>query len=472
MAGDSYDVAIIGLGSAGLTAAQTAARLGLSTVAIERGRLGGDCLWGGCIPSKTLLASAKVAATARDAKRFGVDVGEVIVDRDAVWARIKEVQGQIAEADDNAQNYSDLGVDVREGPAQFVTAHQLDIGGERIRARHTIIATGSRPRIPNIPGIEDADPLTTDTIWELPAPPKELVIVGAGAAGVELAQGFARIGTAVTLVHRGEQILPLEEPSLAELLAKRLAGDGVKLVSEAKIGEVALVEGGTRRVMGTAGSGDLMLETSNLLVCCGREPNHEAIGVRGVGIDVSPEGIITDQRSRTTARNVYAVGDVAGRRHTHTAGYDAAQAVRDIALPGAGKQALGIPWAIFTDPELGHAGLTFSQAHERFPNKKVERMQRDLAQSDRARTDGDSPGRLVAISMNGKVVGVHLLAPGAGEAIGGIQASVSRRRRFTGLADQIEAYPTRTLELQRLAGERALEFAVKVRNQLPGLLKR
>lgn len=465
-------MAIIGLGSAGLTAAETAARLGLSTVAIERGRLGGDCLWGGCIPSKTLLASARVAATARDAKRFGVDVGEVIVDRDAVWERIRAVQAQIADADDNPARYAQLGVDVREGAAQFVTARELDVGGERIRARHTIIATGSRPRIPDIPGIEDVDPLTTDSIWELPAPPRELVIIGGGAAGVELAQGFSRIATNVTLVHRGERILPLEEPSLADLVARRLAADGVRLVGEATVTEVAVVEGGTRRVMGTAGGGDLMLETDNLLVCCGRVPNHEAIGVRGVGIDVAGDGVLTDERSRTTARNVYAVGDVAGRRHTHTAGYDAAQAVRDIALPGAGKRALGVPWAIFTDPELGHAGLTFEEAHRRFPAKKVERMQRDLEHSDRARTDGDPPGRLVAVSMNGRVVGVHLLAPGASEAIGGIQASVSRRRRFIGLADRIEAYPTRTIELQRLAGERALEFAVKVRNQLPGFLRR
>ncbi|MEI6662743.1 MAG: FAD-dependent oxidoreductase [Actinomycetes bacterium] len=472
MAGETFDVAVIGLGSAGLTAAKAAAQIGLKTVALERARLGGDCLWGGCVPTNTLLASAKVAATVRDAARFGVETGEVRVDGKAVWQRIRAVQEQIAETDDNAEIYEQLGIDLRIGPARMTGSHTIDVGGETIRARKIIIATGSSPRLPEITGLEAADPLTSESIWNLEAPPAEIVILGAGSAGVEFAQGLARIGSRVKLVHRGERILPKEEPSLAALLSERLAGDGVELIANATINEVSVVEAGTTMLSGRVGDRDLLLETPQLLVCCGRKPNVETVGLRAVGIDIGEEGVLTDDRSRTTIRTVYAVGDVAGRSHTHSAGFDAAQAVRDIALPGAGRRSPGVPYAIFTDPELGHAGLTFDEARETFPGKRVERIERDLGDSDRARIDGDPPGQIVAITVAGRLAGVHMLAPGASESLGGIQGSVSRRQRFTGLAEQVEVYPTRTIELQRLAGERALEFAVRIRNQIPNFLRR
>ena len=462
-----YDVAIIGLGSAGLTAASTAAKLGLRVLAVERGRAGGDCLWGGCIPSKTLLASARVAAIARDAKRFGVTTGEVEVDPKAVWRRIHEVQEQIAMTDDNIEHYIEMGVDVREGPARLVGSRAIEVGGERFPARKIIIATGSRPALPGIDGIEAVDPLTTDTLWDLSAPPAEITILGAGPAGVEIAQGLQRIGSKVTLIHRHERILPRHDPALALLLMERLAEDGVRLIGEAEIEQVQQVESGSTMLTGLVAGEERSFETERLLVCCGRLPNFESLDIEGVGIDHGDLGILTDERLRTSAKSVYAVGDVAGRGNTHTAGFDGAMAVRDIAFPGAGRRAAGVPDVVFTDPELATAGLTFAQALERYPRRRVERIERDLAGSDRARTDGDPPGRVVLVSAGGRLVGAQLLAPAAGEAVGGFEAAVKARTKIPKLAERIEAYPTRALEFQRAAGDRSLERAARIRSWLP-----
>ena len=462
-----HDVAIIGLGSAGLTAASTAAALGLRVLAVERDRAGGDCLWSGCVPSKTLIASARAAALARDVGRLGVRVGEVEVDRDAVWKRIADVREEIAASDDNLDRYRELGVDIREGPARLAGTRAVEVGGEAYRARRIVIATGSRPRLPDIEGITAADPLTTDTLWDLPAPPAELAILGAGPAGVELAQAFNRIGTKVTLIHRHERILPRHEGSLAEVIEQRIADEGVDVIAGVEVESAQQVEAGVRRLTGRLDGEDWSLESEQLLVCCGRLPNVESLDIEGAGIDHATEGILTDSRSRTSAKRVYAVGDVAGRSFTHTAGHDAAVAIRDLALPGPGRRAAGVPSVVFTDPELATAGLTYEQALERFPRKRVERLERDLAASDRARTDGDPPGRAVVVAAGGRVVGVHILAPGAGEAVGGLQREVVARTRLSAMARRIEAYPTRTIEVQRAIGDRELERARRIRSWIP-----
>jgi pyruvate/2-oxoglutarate dehydrogenase complex dihydrolipoamide dehydrogenase (E3) component len=330
-----------------------------------------------------------------------------------------------------------------------------------------VIATGSRPRLPDIAGITAADPLTTDTIWDLPAPPSDLTILGAGPAGVELAQAFARLGIEVCLIHRYERILPRHEPSLAAILEERLASEGVELVGGVDVTEIQQVERGARMLTGRRNGEEWSHEANALLVCCGRSPNLESLDIEGAGIDHASEGILTDDRSRSSAKCVYAVGDVAGRSFTHTAGHDGAMAIRDMALPGAGRRAAGVPSVVFTDPELATAGFTYDQAIERFPRKRIERLERDLANSDRARTDGDPPGRVVVVAAGGRVAGVHVLAPGAGEAVGGLQREVVARTRLSSMARRIEAYPTRTLEVQRAIGDRELERAKRIRSWIP-----
>ena len=458
---------VVGLGSAGMTAATTAAALGMKVMAVERNRAGGDGLWSGCVPSKALLASARVTAIAREAAAFGVETGPVKVDGDAVWARIRDVQQQIAIAEDNVELLVERGVDVREGPARLLGPRAVEVGGERYTARRIVLATGSRPRLPAIEGIEQADPLTTDTVWSLPTLPGSITILGAGPAGVELAQAFNRLGTAVTLIHRHDRILPRHDRAISLLLMERLADEGVRLVGEAEVEQVQQVESGTSMLTGLVGGEERTFEAEHLLVCCGRRPNFESLDIEGAGIDHGDEGIMTDTRSRTSAKSVYAVGDVAGRTDTHTAAYDGSMAVRDFAFPGTGRRAAGVPSVVFTDPELAHSGFTFAEAMERFPRRRVERIERDLADSDRSRTDGDPPGRVVLVSASGRLVGVSLLAPGAGEAAGGLHREVVARTRITELARRIEAYPTRAFELRRAAGDRSLERSARVYSWIP-----
>ena len=472
-----YNVAIIGLGSAGLTAARTAAALGLRVVAVDRGKAGGDSLWAGCIPSKSLAASARAASAARDAGRLGITVGEVTVDRAQVWKRIREVQDSIASTDDNLEHFRELGVDIRQGPATLVGMRGIRVGDELIRARRIVIATGSRPLIPEVEGLAAADPLTPDTLWQLPEQPEDLLILGAGPTGVELAQAFAQLGTKVTLVHRYERILPAEDPILAELVEERLKADGVEIVGSATAIEAAQIERGTRRLTVELPPEDptdpesekveRSFESPHLLVCCGRHPNFEALDIEGSGIDHGDDGILTDERSRTSARHVYAVGDVAGRGHTHTASYDGGQAIRDIAIPGAGRRAAGVPWVVFTEPELGHAGLTFAEALARYPRRRVQRFERDLALSHKGRTDSDQVGRAVVVTVNGRVAGIHILGHGAGEAIGGFQRDVATRVRLRRMSRNIEAYPTRSVEVQRIAADTELDFVRRVRSWVP-----
>ncbi len=426
-----------------------------------------------------MIASARAAAAARRAGQLGISVGEVTVDGDRVWQRVRDVRDEIARSDDNIEHYRELGVDVREGPARLVGAKAVQVGDEVIKTRRIVIATGSRPRLPDIEGLAASDPLTTDTLWDLAELPKEILILGAGHSGVETAQALAQLGTKVTLVHRNSRILPSEDPILAELVEEQLRENGVEIVPRAIATEATLVEQGTRRLtveIEPEDDADLddpdsvqerSFESANLLVCCGRAPNLEALDIEGAGIDHGDEGILTDFRSRTSAKQVYAVGDVAGRGHTHTAGYDGAQAIRDIALPGPGRRAAGVPWCLFTEPELGHAGLTFEEALKRWPRKRVQRYERDILLSDRGRTDDDLPGRAVVVTVSGRVAGVHLLARGAGEAIGGFQREVTERTRLRDLATRIEAYPTRAIEVQRIAGDDATDFARRVRAWIP-----
>ena len=462
-----YDVAVIGLGSAGLTAVSTAARLGLTVLAVERGSAGGGSLWSGSIPSKTLIASARVAQIARDAERFGVKTGEVEVDGEAVWKRIRDVQQQIAISDANLERYVEKGIDVREGPAQLVGQNGIEVGGERYRARKVLIATGSRPRLPQIEGIEQVDPLTTDTLWELPSLPSDLTILGAGPAGVELAQALQRLGTKVTLLHRHDRILPQHDRALALMLMERLAEEGVTLIGDVAIELAQQVESGTTMLTGLVDGEERSFETPNLLVCCGRLPNIESLDIEGAGIDHGEEGILTDDRSRTSAKPVYAVGDVAGRTDAQTAAHDAAMAIRDVTFPGAGRRAAGVPTVVFTDPELATCGSTFEEALRRFPRSRVERIERDLSTSGRARTDGDHPGAVVLVSAGGRLVGVQMLAPCAGEAIGGLHREVIGRTKVVKLANRLEAYPTRTVEFQRAAAARSADRAARLRSWVP-----
>lgn len=456
---ERYDLTVVGLGSGGLVAADFAAALGLRVAAVEAHRIGGDCLWTGCVPSKALLASAKVAHHMRTAGRYGVAAVEPDVDLEAVWRRIKDVQRSIATTDDSPEHLQQKGVEVVMGRATLRGPHQVEVDGRVLETRYVLIATGSRPAVPDVGGLDRAGYLSSETIFELDRPPASLTVIGGGPIGVELAQACRRLGLRVTLLQRGPRLLPRDEPELAEVVAEVLRGEGVDLHLSAEVHGVT-AEDGAHVVRAGAGGEELEVRAEGVLVAAGRTPNTEGLGLEGLGVSVGRRGIETDARSRTRIPSIYAVGDVAGRHlFTHAAANEAAAAVRDMFFPGSGKPSGQVPWCTFTDPELASVGLTASAATEQHGADAVRTWRRELTQSDRARADGATAGRIVLVTVKERLVGAHVLAPAAGEMIHELALAVSERRRLRELAGLIHVYPTVSTSFQQIAAEAAYEHA-------------
>ncbi len=451
-----YDLVIVGMGSGGLVAGEFAASLGLRVAAVERSRVGGDCLWTGCVPSKALLASARTAHHLRTADRFGMKAVEPEIDLAAVWRRIRAIQEEIAETDDNPARYEAMGMEMIRGEARLTGPNAVAVGGRVLQTRRILVCTGSRPATPQVPGLEDAGFLTSENVFELESPPRSVVMVGGGPIGVELAQALNRLGIGVTLLQKGDRLLPREEPELAELLRGILEGEGVDVRLGAEISRVAR-EGELKVVESSNGE---RFRAEEILVATGRTPATDGLGLEEAGVAVGPRGIEVDGRMRTNVSSVYAVGDVAGRYHfTHSAGHEGAMAVRDMFFPGRGRVSDLVPWTTFTDPELAHVGLTAAEARERHGAEKVAVERADLSHSDRARADGTSEGRIMLVTARDKLVGAHILAPAAGELIHEPALAIRQGMKLRDLASLIHVYPTMATSINLLAAEAAYRHA-------------
>ena len=451
-----YDLVIVGMGSGGLVAAEFAASLGLRVAAVERHRVGGDCLWTGCVPSKALLASAKVAHHLRTADRYGLEAVEPEIDLAGVWRRIRAIQEQIAETDDDPARYEAMGVELVRGEARLAGENAVAVGERMLETRRILLCTGSRPATPAVPGLEEAGFLTSENVFELERPPRSVVVLGGGPIGVELAQAMNRLGIRVTLLQRGDRLVPRDEPELAELLAGVLEDEGVDVRLGAEASRVTK-ERELKIVESTNGE---RFEAEEILVAAGRTPTTDGLGLEEAGVDVERHGVVVDRRMRTSVSSIYAVGDVAGRYlFTHTAGHEAALAVRDMFFPGKGKVSELVPWTTFTDPELAHVGLTSAEAEEQHGAKKVAVARVDLSHSDRARADGMTEGRIVLVTARDKLVGAHILAPAAGEMIHEPTLAIRQGMKLRDLASMIHVYPTMTTSINLLAAEAAYAYA-------------
>jgi len=450
-----HDLIIVGMGSGGMVAAEFAATLGVKVAVIERSRVGGDCLWTGCVPSKALLASAKVAHHMRTADAFGIEPVEPRIDTAKVFERVRAVQAAIAATDDDPERFRAMGLDLRIGEAATLTGpHSVRVGDEELEAKHILLCTGSRPAQPPIEGLAEAGYLTSETVWEIERAPESLAIIGGGPIAIELSQAFRRLGTTVTVLQRGPRVLPRDEPELVDRLVARLRGEGVALHLGAQAERVTVEDG--MKVVHAEGA---HWAAQELLVAAGRRPNVDGLGLEALGIEVTPRGIKVDDRSRTSVPSVYAVGDLAGRQlFTHSAASEGVKAVRDMFFPGKGRFDNLVPWATFSDPELAHAGLTIAEATERHGDD-VEVWRMDLAHSDRARTDGSEDGLIVVVCVKRKIVGAHILAAAAGELIGELALAIERGMRFSDLASTIHVYPTLSTSIAQLSGEAAFEGA-------------
>ena len=300
MARARYDLVIVGMGSAGMTAAEFAATLPIKVCAVESDRVGGDCLWTGCVPSKALLASAKAAHTMRHADRFGLTAVEPEIDRARVWARVRAVQAQLAATTDAPERFAALGVELRFGEATLTSPTTLAVAGEELEAKHVLLCTGGRPAIPPIPGLEEAGYETTESLFALTDPPASIVLIGGGPIAVELAQALVRLGTAVTVITDQPGILPREDPQLVALLSARLREEGVDLRLGAPVERIEVEADGKRVVH----AGGRAARAEMILVATGRTPSVDGLGLEALGIDATAAGIAVDDGQRTRAKSV------------------------------------------------------------------------------------------------------------------------------------------------------------------------
>jgi len=459
-----YDLVIVGMGSGGMVAAEFAASLGLKVCVVERDRVGGDCLWTGCVPSKALLASAKIAHHMRTADAFGITAVEPLLDTAKVWARVRAVQERIAAIDDDPERFRAEGIEVLIGePARLTSATTVKVGGRELETRHVLLCTGSRPTVPPIDGLTEAGFLSSETLFELERAPASVITIGGGPIAVELAQALQRLGVEATLLEREQRVLARDEPALVDLLVRELRGEGVDLQVGVEITRAEVADG--RKVLhGTVAGEPRRWEAEELVVAAGRTPNVEGLGLDEVGIECNDAGVVVGDDMQTSLKGVYAAGDVAGRHlFTHSAAYEGVRAVRNMFFPASARKDYAVPWCTFTDPELAHAGLTEAEARARHGEDKVEVWREDLEHSDRARADGAEAGAIIVITAKGRIVGANILAPAAGEMIGELALAIHEGIKLADLGSVIHVYPTLSTSIGRLGGEAAFRGAQRYR---------
>ena len=441
------DLCVIGAGAGGLAVAAGAAQMGASVVLVERGEMGGDCLNVGCVPSKSLIAAAKLAHQGRSGGELGVALAPRI-DFAAVGESVARVVRRLA-PHDSAERFEGLGVKVLRAEAGFVDPRTMRVGDVEISARRFVIATGSSPAIPQIQGLDRVPYFTNETIFANRALPRHLIAIGGGAVGIELAQAYRRLGADVTVLDAGP-LLPHDDPELVAPLANILAEEGVALRPSTAIS--AVEHDGDRIVVILAGGE--RIAGSHLLVAAGRRPNTAALDLAAAGIAASERGITVDARLRTTNRRVYAIGDVAGGpQFTHVALYHAGIVIRNalFRLP-ARVDYRALPWVTYSDPELAQAGLGEAAARDTHGDT-IRVLRWNFTENDRAQTERDTVGMVkVVTSAKGRILGAAILGPGAGDQIMAWALAISQRLKIGVLANLIVPYPTRGEAGKRAAG--------------------
>lgn len=431
------DLCVIGAGAGGLSVAAAAAAFGVPVVLIEKGRMGGDCLNYGCVPSKALLAAARRVADMRTASDLGVNAAAVRVDFPAVAQHVRDTIAALA-PNDSAARFTGLGVRVVAGRAQFADRETVTVDDRfTIKARRFVIATGSTPSVPRIPGIAQTPFFTNETIFDLALQPEQLLIVGGGPVGVELAQAFRRLGSTVTVI---EAATPLgkDDPECAAVVLAALERDGVVFRSGVRLVKVA----GASTIQVTLSGGEV-IEGSHLLIAAGRTPTIEGLGLERAGVATTPHGITVDRHLRTTNKHIYAIGDViGGLQFTHVANDHAGIVIRHalFRLPARIRYD-AIPWVTYTDPELAQVGLTEDQA--RRAGHAVRILRWPYHENDRARIERASGGHIkVVTNRRGRILGATIVGRDAGELISIFTLAITQRLNIRALAGFIVPYPT------------------------------
>ncbi|HEY8382354.1 MAG TPA: FAD-dependent oxidoreductase [Microvirga sp.] len=447
------DLCVIGAGSAGLSVAAIAASFGVPVVLIERDRMGGDCLNAGCVPSKALIAAGERRHESLTAAPFGVLVPEASVDFAAVRRHVSGVIEAIA-PNDSVARFTALGVRVIQAEARFVGPDAVEAGSFRIEARRFVVATGSKPALPPIPGLAEANPLTNETVFDLAEAPRHLLILGGGPIGVEIAQAHRRLGTPVTLVEAGPRILGREDPEMAAVVERALLREGVTLRAGTGVARVEAGPDGPALVLDDGA----VIAGSHLLVATGRKPVTGGLGLDLAGVDADGSGIVVDKGLRSRNRRVYAIGDcaggaAAGYRFTHVSNYHAGLVIRSALFRLPVKvDTTPIPRVTYTDPEIASVGLGEEEARARHGTIQILRW--PYAENDRAQAERRTEGHVKAIvTPRGRILGCSIAGPGAGELIVPWALCIKEGLKVQALAGLVFPYPTLSEVTKRAAVE-------------------
>jgi pyruvate/2-oxoglutarate dehydrogenase complex dihydrolipoamide dehydrogenase (E3) component len=457
-----YNVVVIGAGTAGLVTAAATAGLGGRVALIERNLMGGDCLNFGCVPSKALVSSARLIQQIRESERWGLHRQQPQFTFEKVFERMRARRAVIAPKD-SRERFESLGVDVFRGEARFVSPHEVEVNGQRLRAKNFVIATGSRAVIPKIEGIDSVPYFTNETIFDgLKEKPQTMIVLGGGPIGCELAQTFCRLGTQVTMIQRGDQLLPREDRDVAEFLECRLINEGVRIIKDATARAVATTDTGKIALelldRQSGRMAELTFFADALLIAIGRRPNLQSLNLRSAGIDFNERGVRVTDYLQTSQRYIYAVGDVIGPfLFTHMADAQARVVVRNILMPFQFlRQKVDysvVPWCTYTDPEVAHVCLGEKEAQQK--NLDYDLFLVPLEDVDRAVVESEDAGFAKILTAKGsdKILGATIVAPHAGDLLHEFVLAMKAKIGLGTIASTIHAYPT-FAELARKAGDK------------------
>jgi len=465
---ETYDLIVIGGGSAGLVAAGGAATLGARVALVEKRALGGDCLYTGCVPSKTLIKSARFAHEARQAQKYGFQTLEPKFSDDSFASITDRVQNviEIIEHHDAPEVFEKMGVEVIFGSPRFLNSGEIEVAlkdsdEKRVmRAKRFCISTGSRPFTPPIEGLKETGYITNEEVFHLKTLPKRLFVLGAGAIGIELGQALARLGSQVTVVEMGERILSKEDEEVSALMETILREEGLRILTNAKAVKVRKDESGAKIVTVEADGKTFDIEADEILAAVGRQPNLDGLELEKAGVRFDKKRIETDDYLQTSNKNIFAAGDVTDHfQFTHMADYEAQIVIQNAFVPFPFKKKTDfrvVPWATFTDPEVSRVGMTEKEAREKY-GESVKIYKVSFDENDRAQTESATEGFAKIVTKKGKIVGATLVGSHAGELIHEFVWAMKENLKVSDLNKIIRVYPTLAKITQAVGTEATLE---------------
>ncbi len=444
-----FDLTVIGGGAGGLNVASGAVQLGARVALVEKDKLGGDCLYYGCVPTKTLIQSAKVASLIKRSKEYGLNDTNISFDFKNVMAHMREVISKIG-VNDDPKRFEDMGVKLFFGDGRFVDPHTFELNGRTITSKKFVISTGSRAVAIPIKGLENIKYLTSESALELDSLPKSIIILGAGPIGLEFAQVFARLGSKVTVVEKMGQVLPREDKEISDTIESILKEEGIEIHTCLNVLQVK-EEGNQKIVVAECSGQEKTFKADEFMLAIGRAPNLEGLNLEAAGVKVEHRNIVVNSSMRTTARNIWACGDVTGQYlFTHIAEYQAGLVVANALIPFMKRKAnyRVVPWVTYTDPELGRVGLTEDEARQKYRNIKVYKY--DVKDLDRAVIEGEDRGIIkIVCTKKGKILGAHVLAPQGGELLHEFVLAMQNNLGVGSITRTIHVYPTLSQAVRR-----------------------